>query len=67
MHVTKEVHVSILTAVDQGDTICKATANRAFSVDQPRSFYNLIPKTKLKTFEHMTSKTNIKCKSVAII
>ena len=47
--------------------MCEQFANSAFSVDQSGSFYNPIPKSKLKTFEHMTSKTNLKCKSEEII
>jgi hypothetical protein len=67
MHATKEVHHSLLTAVDEGGKMCEQFANSAFSVDQSGSFYNPIPKSKLKTFEHMTSKTNLKCKSGEII
>ena len=32
-----------------------------------RDFYNSISKSKLKTFDHMTSKTNLKCKFREII
>jgi hypothetical protein len=67
MHATKKVYHSLLTAVDEGGKMCKQFANSAFSVDQSGSFYNPIPKSKLKTFEHMTSKTNLKCKSGEII
>ena len=67
MHATKEVQHSLLTAVDEGGNMCEQFVNSAFSVDQSGSFYNPIPKSKLKTFEHMISKTNLKCKSGEII
>jgi len=63
MLATKDVYGSLLTT-DDGGTMCETFVISAFSVDQSERFYNPIPKSKLKTFEHMTSKTGLKCKSV---
>ena len=55
MHTKKEVHDSLLTAFDEGDKMCEKFVNSVFFVDQSGSFYNPIPRSKLKPFEHMTS------------
>ena len=55
MRTKKEVHDSLLTAVDEGGTMCETFVNSAFFIDQSGSFYNPMPRSKLKPFEHMTS------------
>ena len=60
-HATKEVGDSLFTAVDEGGNIYGKFVNSAFFVDQSGSFYNPIPKSKLKNIEHMTSTTRLNC------
>ena len=55
MHTKKEVHDFLLTAVDEGGKMCEQFVNSAFFVDQSGSFYNSMPRSKLKRFNHMTS------------
>ena len=63
MHATREIQVSLLSAVNEGEKKCRNFVNSALSV----SFYSPISKSKLKTFEHMNAKTYLKCKSGEII
>ncbi|CAC5417743.1 unnamed protein product [Mytilus coruscus] len=56
MHATREVQDSLLSAVNEGENICRKFVKRALSVDQSGSFYSSITKSKLKTFEHMNAK-----------
>jgi hypothetical protein len=63
MHATREVHDSLLSAVNEGEEKCRNFVNSALSVGQSVSFYSPISKSKLKTFEHMNAKTSLKCKS----
>ncbi|CAC5420189.1 unnamed protein product [Mytilus coruscus] len=67
MHATSEVQDSLLSAVNEGENMYRKFVNSALSVDQIRSFYSPITKSKLKTFEHMNAKTTLKCKSGEII
>ena len=67
MHATRDIQDSLLTAVEEGLNMSRHFITSALSVGQSRSFYSPIAKSKLKTFENMTSKTNLKCKSGEVI
>jgi hypothetical protein len=67
MNATREVEDSLLSALDEGEKMCRNFVNSALSVGQSVSFYSPISKSKLKTFEHMNAKTSLKCKSGEVI
>jgi hypothetical protein len=60
MHATREVHDSLLSAVNEGEKKGRKFANSALSVGQSVSLYSPISKSQLKTFEHMNAKTSLK-------
>jgi hypothetical protein len=67
IHATREVQDYLLSAVNEGDKMCRNFVNSALSVGQSVNFYSPISKSKLKTCEYMNAKTSLKCKSGEII
>ncbi|CAC5408182.1 unnamed protein product [Mytilus coruscus] len=63
MHASKEVQDSLLNSIDEGTQRVKSFVNGSLSNGQSRSFYNPIARSKLKSFEDMTKKTKLKCRS----
>ena len=63
MHASREVQDSLLNCVEQGTKMVKSFVDGSLSEDQSRSFNNPITWSKLKSFEDMTKKTKLKCRS----
>ena len=67
MHATKDVQDSILSAIDEGERMLKSFVEGSLSEGHSRSFYSPIQRSKLKTFEDMTKKKKLKCRSGDIL
>ena len=63
MHASKEVQDSLLNSINEGTQRVKSFVDGSLSNGQSRSFYNPISRSKLKSFEDMTKKTKLKCRS----
>ena len=59
MHATREVQDSLLSAVDEGENMCRKFVKNVLSLDKFGSFYSPITKFKWKTFEHINAKTTL--------
>lgn len=53
----------LTSAVEEGEKMAKSFIDGALSDGQSRSFYDMISQSKIKTFEDMTKKTKLKCRS----
>ena len=67
MHASRNVQDSLLNHIDEGTKMAKSFVESSLSNGQSRSFYNPIRKSKLKSFEDMTRKTKLKCRSGDIV
>ena len=59
----REVQESLLNCVEEGTTMVTSLVDGSLSEGQSRSFYNPSTRSKLKSFEDMTHKTKLKCRS----
>ncbi len=66
MHATVEVQTSLLNAVGNGQKSMEKFVQETLSVDHEKSFYSAITRSGLKTFENMTTKTNVKRKDITV-
>ena len=60
---SREVQESLLNCVEEGTTMVTSLVDGSLSEGQFRSFYNPSTRSKLKSFEDMTHKTKLKCRS----
>ena len=60
---SREVQESLLNCVEEGTKMVTSLVDGSLSVGQSRSFYNPSTRSKLKSFEDMTHKTKLKCRS----
>ena len=60
---SREVQESLLNCVEEGTTMVTSLVDGSLSEGQSRSFYNPSTRSKLKSFEDMTHKTKLKCRS----
>ena len=60
---SKEVQESLLNCVEEGTKMVTSLVDGSLSEGQSRSFYNPSIWSKLKSFEDMTHKTKLKCRS----
>ena len=60
---SREVQESLLKCVEEGTTMVTSLVDGSLSESQSRSFYNPSTRSKLKSFEDMTHKTKLKCRS----
>ena len=67
MHASKDVQDSLLISIDEGTKMAKSFVEGSLSNGQSRSFNNPIRRSKLKSFEDMTRKTKLKCRSGNIV
>jgi hypothetical protein len=67
MHASRNVQDSLLNHIDEGTKMAKSFVEGSLSNGQSRSFYNPIRRSKLKSFEDMTIKTKLKCRSGDIV
>jgi hypothetical protein len=57
------VQESLLNCVEEGTKMVTSLVDGSLSKGQFRSFYNSSTRSKLKSFEDMTHKTKLKCRS----
>jgi hypothetical protein len=67
MHASREIESSLINATDGWVNMTKSFVNGAFSEGQGRDFYDPITWSKLKTFEDLTKKTRLKCRSGEVV
>ena len=60
---SRDVQESLLNCVDEGTKMVISLVDDSLSEGQSRSFYNPSTRSKLKSFEDMTHKTKLKCRS----
>ena len=60
---SREVQESLLNCVEEGTKMVTSLFDGSLSEGQSRSFYNPSTRSKLKSFEDMTHKTKLKCRS----
>ena len=63
LHASKEVQDSLLSSITDGTKMAESFIDGSLSNGNSVSFYNPIPKSKLKSFEDMTKKSKLKCRS----
>ena len=63
LHASKEVQDSLLSSIIDGTKMAESFIDGSLSNGNSVSFYNPIPKSKLKSFEDMTKKSKLKCRS----
>ena len=64
MHAPKDIEVSLTKAFDNGATMAKSVVSDTLSEGQNGNFFGSISCSKLKTFEELTKKTQLKCDDV---
>ncbi|CAC5421717.1 unnamed protein product [Mytilus coruscus] len=67
MHAPRDIESSLINAVQDGAKMAKSFIDGALADDQHGNFYGPITRSKLKTFEDLTKKTKLKCRSGEII
>jgi hypothetical protein len=67
MHASREIETSRINSSDDGTKMAKTFVNSAFSKGQSGNFYSPIPRSTLKTFEDLTKKTKLKCRSGEVL
>jgi hypothetical protein len=67
MHATRELQESLTTAVDEGMKMLQSFVNGTLTEGNNRDFYGPITRSKLKTFEDLTKKTKLKCRSGKVL
>ena len=67
MHASREIESSLINASDDGVNMTKSFVNGTFSEGQGGDFYGSITRSKLKTFEDLTKKTRLKCRSGEVV
>ena len=60
---SREVQESLLNYVEEGPKMVTSLVDDSLFEGQSRSFYNPSTRSKLKSFEDMTHKTKLKCRS----
>ena len=60
---SRDVQESLLNCVEEGTKMVISLVDDSLSEGQSRSFYNPSTRSKLKSFEDMTHKTKLKCRS----
>jgi hypothetical protein len=60
---SREVQESLLNCVEEGTKMVTLLVDGSLSEGQSRSFYNPSTRSKWKSFEDMTHKTKLKCRS----
>ena len=67
MHATREIQESLTGAVDEGMKMLQSFVNGTLTEGNNRDFYGPITQSKLKTFEDLTRKTKLKCRSGKVL
>ena len=67
MHATREIQESLTGAVDEGMKMLQSFVNGTLTEGNNRDFYGPITRSKLKTFEDLTKKTKLKCRSGEVL
>jgi hypothetical protein len=60
---SREVQESLLNCAEEGTNMVTSLVDGSLFEGQSRSFYNPSTRSKLKSFEDMTHKTKLKCRS----
>ena len=63
MHAPKDIEVSLTKAFDNGAPMAQSFVSDTLSEGQNGNFFGSISRSKLKTFEDLTKKTKLKCRS----
>jgi hypothetical protein len=67
MHAPKDIEASLTKAFDNGATMAKSFVSDTLSEGQNGNFFGSISRSKLKTFEDLTKKTKLKCRSGDVV
>ncbi|CAC5426769.1 unnamed protein product [Mytilus coruscus] len=67
MHAPRDIESLLINAVQDGAKMAKSFIEGALADDQHGNFYGTITRSKLKTFEDLTKKTKLTCRSGEII
>ena len=67
MHATREIQESLTDAVDEGMKMLQSFVNGTLTEGNNRDFYGPITRSKLKTFEDLTKKPKLKCRSGKVL
>ena len=67
MHATREIQESLTGAVDEGMKMLQSFVNGTLTEGNNRDLYGPITRSKLKTFEDLTKKTKLKCRSGKVL
>ena len=67
MHATREIQESLTDAVDEGMKMLQSFVNGTLTEGNNHDFYGPITRSKLKTFEDLTKKIKLKCRSGEVL
>ena len=67
MHAPKDIEASLTKAFDNGATMAKSFVSDTLSEGKNGNFFGSISRSKLKTFEDLTKKTKLKCRSGDVV